>query len=146
LLAFVLALLPAVVLLGIVSLSLAAAGIDTSGMHAPQRDATLDEAFWTVVLAPAVETLVLAGGLKLLSKLTHNRAIIVTSSAIVWGCLHALFGVLRFFPAGWMFFVLSCSYLAWRPSSFRQAFAAAAIPHALVNLSAFTLIAYAKHA
>jgi hypothetical protein len=141
-----LSLLPSLAFGIIARFALAAAGIDTSGLSSPGRGASQGDVLTSTTFAPALETALLACGLELLSIFTQRRAIIVAAPAIVWGSLHAMSGVLRFFTAGWSFFVFSCSYLVWRPSSLWKAFAAAAIPHALGNLSAYALIGIAEYA
>lgn len=92
--------------------------------------------FGSVFFAPIVETFLLAGLLKILSKVSSHPVFIAAYAAIIWGGLHGLFGILWFFGTVWSFFVFSCSFIAWRKSSFKHAFIAAAIPHALVNLIA----------
>jgi len=89
--------------------------------------------FGSVIFSPIVETFLLAGLLKVLSKASSRSAFIAAYAAIIWGGLHGLFGILWFFGTVWSFFVFSCSFISWRKLSFKQAFIAAAAPHALVN-------------
>ena len=143
--AFAVALLPEIVVQGSVGLILAAAGIDATGWSGPERHVTAGDLLLSVMFAPVVETALLGAGLGLLSRWTQNRLIIVTASALVWGGLHATTGILRLLPAAWSFFVFSCSYLVWRKSSQRDAFVAAAVPHGLINLTAYAMIGLAEY-
>jgi hypothetical protein len=140
LLAFPLSVIPAMALLGIVYGGFALAGIDTSGWQPPNKHATLGQAFGSILFAPIIETLLLALGLKVLSAMTSRTALIVTASALAWGCLHAAQGFMWLFGPSWSFFVFSCAYLVWRKKSLGQAFLAAAIPHALQNSAVMTIV------
>lgn len=102
-------------------------------------------AFGSVVIAPIVETFLLAGLLKILSKVNPRPFFIAAYAAVVWGGLHGLFGILGFFGSVWNFFVFSCSFIAWRKLSFKQAFIAAAVPHAFVNLIAILVFVLSPH-
>lgn len=103
-----------------------------------------DESFWGAMLgsglvAPVVETLLLAALVSLLQRSIRSPVLIATVSAIVWGSLHALVEVFWFFGTVWSFFVFTCAYLAWRRDSFRSAFIAACVPHILINVSVTSL-------
>ena len=76
----------------------------------------------------------------LLYRLTPRPGIVAGISAICWGLLHGLKAPLWFFGTAFSFFVFSCAYLWWRQVSFRHAFAAAALPHALINATVMTLV------
>lgn len=140
LLAFPLSVIPAMALVGIVEGGFALAGVDTSGSNAPDLRPTLGQAFFTVLVGPIIETLLLALGLKVLSVMTSRTLLIVTASALAWGCLHATQGLMWLFGPSWSFFVFSCAYLAWRKKSFGKAFLAAAVPHALQNSAVMTIV------
>jgi Type II CAAX prenyl endopeptidase Rce1-like len=114
-------------------------GVDVVQLLPRETEITDSAIFRAVVFAPVVETLMLAGGIALLSRATQRKGLVVTVSALAWGSLHALFGVLWFFGTVWSFFVFSCAFLAWRKVSFRHGFIAASVPHALVNISALCL-------
>jgi hypothetical protein len=90
----------------------------------------------TVLVAPVIETLVLALGVRLIGTLTKHREAIAITSALCWGALHASFYPMWFFGTAWSFYVFSRGYLAWQPVSYKHALGAAAVPHALVNSSA----------
>ena len=98
-----------------------------------------------VIIAPLIETLILAGFFLLIPRRLGliKRAII---SAIIWGILHALSAPVWFFGVVFSFFVYSCSYLVWRQKSFARGFVAAAVPHAVVNfLCCMILIIASPH-
>ena len=143
LIAFPLALLPSFALLTGVVLAFLAVGVDISGLMRPAISATWSDFFGSVVFAPIVETLVLAVLLRVLFALTPRKILVVSASALLWGCLHASLGVLAFFGTAWSFFVFSCTFLVWRKKSFPDAFIAAAAPHALVNFTVIICIAIA---
>jgi membrane protease YdiL (CAAX protease family) len=141
LLAFPLALLPSVALLVGVYTLLRGVGVNTSELNAPNIEPTLVEFIGTVVFAPLVETLLLAGLIRALSSLTANTPLIAVVSALLWGALHATRGPLWFFGTAWSFFVFSCVFLAWRRVSFKRAYTVALVPHVLINLTAMLFLA-----
>jgi membrane protease YdiL (CAAX protease family) len=136
LLAFPAALIPSLVSVSVAFGIFSILGANLAAIAAPDRSATAGEVFGAVVFAPIVETLLLAALLRALSALITQTLLIALASAVVWGCLHALFGFLWFFGTAWSFFIFSCGYIAWRRISFRHAFIAAAVPHALINSTA----------
>lgn len=115
-------------------------GLNVAAHGAPAMELTLGSALGTVIFAPVVETLLLAGVLALLSSASPRPVLCAVISSVLWGCLHGLFGALWFFGTAWSFFVFSCAYLSWRRTSFRQGFLAAAVPHASVNSIAMLLL------
>ncbi len=132
--AFPIALIPSVAIYAGVYLLLSALGTEVSGMLPPARSSGIGEFVGTVVLAPIAETAVLALLVRGLLALTDRHFLIATVSGLLWGALHATLGLLWFFGTAWSFFVFSSAYLGWRKQSLHEAFAAAAIPHMLVNL------------
>jgi len=141
LLAWPVALLPSVALLGLVYGLLQLLGIDSTTFEPPEHQFTLGQVLNTVVFAPLVETLLLGAGLWLLTRLSRRPLFVAAASSVLWGCLHGAFGLIWFFGTFWSFYIFSCSYLAWRPSSWWGAYAAAAVPHALINLTAMGMLA-----
>jgi hypothetical protein len=133
LLAIPFCLIPSITLLALAWGVFTLLGVDPKLMTAPERKATFDAFFGSVIFAPLVETLLLAIGIQIIKSFTSNIVYVAAASAITWGCLHALFGFLWFFGVIWSFFVFSCAYMAWQKISGKHAFAAAAIPHAAVN-------------
>jgi hypothetical protein len=140
LLAFPLALVPSLTL-AILAFTVAVAfGVDTAHLQPPHRDATINTALNLIVFAPVIETLLLAGGIYILKKCITKSIAIAFVSALAWGSLHATVTLILFFGTVWSFFVFSCAYLAWRKWGFGRAYIAAAVPHALINLTAFGVI------
>jgi len=131
---------------GLARVAFIAAGVDVTSISAPERTGSAVEIFGSVIFAPIAETLLLAFLLWALQKATRNRWFICVISAIAWGSLHASFGALWFFGTAWSFFVFSASYLWWRNRSFVSAFAAAVVPHSLINTSVFIVLALSENA
>ena len=139
--AFPLALFPSLALFGGVLFLFSAAGVDTSSIQPPSRSATAGEVFGSVIFAPVVETYLLALILRGLLKATTRPLLAATASAVVWGAFHGLFAPLWFFGSVWSFFVFSCAFIGWQERSFKQAYIAAAVPHALINLTVIATVA-----
>ena len=93
-----------------------------------------------VFFAPLLETFLLSGLLAFLSILKKPIPVIAAISACIWGGLHGIAAPLWFFGTVIGFFVFSCAYLTWRPRSYWYGFAAAALPHAMQNLLAFSMM------
>jgi membrane protease YdiL (CAAX protease family) len=144
LISFPLAALPSAALLSFVYLSLQATGIDTTGMMAPERSPSTKFFVGAVLIAPIIETLLLSILLEVLIRLRNQPIQVAVTSALLWGVLHGSFGALWFFGSVWSFFVFSCAYLGWRRQSYRHACIAAALPHAMVNLTVFIALALAS--
>lgn len=78
-----------------------------------------------VIVAPVLETLLLAFGLWLLSFATRNPLRLALASCVLWAVLHSLAAPLWGLTIVWPFFVFSCAYLAWRRRSRWHAMGAA---------------------
>lgn len=141
LLAWPVALLPSLALLGLAYGLLELLGIDSTTFEPPDRQVTPGQVFSAVVFAPLVETLLLGAGLWLLTRLSRRPLFVAGASSVLWGCLHGASGLIWFAGTFWSFYIFSCSYLAWRPSSWWRAYVAAAAPHALINLTAMGMLA-----
>ena len=139
--AFPLALFPSLALFAGVYFLLAATGVDTSAIQPPSRSATVSEVFGAVVFAPVVETYLLSLVLRGLLRATSSPLLAATASAVVWGALHGAIAPLWFFGSVWSFFVFSCAFIGWQGRSFKQAYLAAAVPHALINLTVMATVA-----
>ena len=115
---------------GMVALS----GIPIDSLETPETRGGAWGFLGAVFFAPVVETLLLVMALALLPERWGivPRAIV---AGLAFGGLHGIQAPMWFFGPAFAFFVFSCAYLTWRPLSFRHAFFAAALPHALVNLS-----------
>ncbi len=143
-LAFPIALIPSILLYTSATAVLRAFGADLSQMQAPQRSVTVVDALGSVLFAPPIETLLLAVLVSSLLTFIRRAVLVALVSAFVFGLLHGMSGLLWFFGTAWSFFVFSCAYLAWRERGFARAFTAAAVPHALVNLFVFVVLALSK--
>lgn len=135
LLAWPVALLPSVGLLCLVYGLLWLLGVDAAVFRPPERQATFDDFFGAVIFAPLVETLLQGVLLWALSLMSQRPRFVAVASGLLWGVLHGAQGLIWFFGTAWTFYILSASYLAWRPLGWRRAFVAAALPHALINLT-----------
>jgi|GEM_PF-608526 len=140
--AWPIALIPSVLLFVLASGLLALAGVSLESIAPPAREVSVSTFLGAVIFAPIVETLVLIGGIKILGCISSRPVVVAMMSALVWGILHGIFGALWFFGAVWSFFVFSCAYLAWRDRSFKAGFIAASVPHALVNLTAMSILLF----
>lgn len=145
LIAWHLALIPSILLVVVSYAVFSSAGVDVSAIQKPARDIAQRNVWMTVVVAPVIETAMLALGIRLIGLLTKNREAIAIASALAWGALHASFYPLWFFGTAWSFYVFSRGYLAWQPISVKHALGAAFIPHALVNSSALLMQFFARH-
>jgi hypothetical protein len=140
LLAWPVALLPSALFFGLAHGLAKALGIDVSSLSPPDREPSFKDFFGSVIFAPLTETLLLGGLLWLLSRLSAAPRFVAAMSGLLWGALHGAFGALWFFGTFWSFYVFSCGYLAWRPLGFARAFAVAALPHVLINMTVMTLL------
>jgi TRAP-type C4-dicarboxylate transport system permease large subunit len=105
--------------------------------YAPLPDSDFSwKTFWlTVIAAPILETYLLIFTLFVLRNWhfkTEGLKLAIVA-AILWGLLHGIQSWPWFFVPAWSFFIYSTAYEAWRLKSFKKAYAAAAIPHALNN-------------
>lgn len=143
LLAWPMALLPSLAFLGLAYGLAVALGIDTALLDKPpSRQGSLADFFGAVVFAPLAETLLLSALLVPLTGLSARPLFVAAASGLLWGCLHGTVALYWLFGTFWSFYVFTCSYLAWRPRGYWHAFAAAAVPHALLNLTAMTLVLF----
>lgn len=134
------ALIPSFALLASTYGVLLVVGADIRTIAHPGRSVAFRELFGVVIFAPIAETFLLALGLQVLHRVNSRPLVAITASAVAWGLLHALVAPVWFFGTVWSFFVFSAAYFGWRPHSFRHAFVAAAVPHALLNFIAMALL------
>jgi hypothetical protein len=139
------ALIPSILFVVLAYAIFSGAGADVAALQRPARDIAQRNVWMTALVAPAIETLVLALGIRLIGLVTRHREAIAIVSALAWGALHASFYPMWFFGTAWSFYVFSRGYLAWRPVSVKHALGAAAVPHALVNSSALLVQFFAQH-
>ena len=133
------ALVPSLLLVAAAYGATVAAGVDPRPFNRSMSAPSLAGFAGSVVFAPVLETLLLAGVISLLQVASKSTVFVAVISAVIWGALHATLGVLAFFGTVWSFFVFSCAFLAWRKISFARAFVAAAVPHALCNATILSL-------
>lgn len=131
-LAAIAAALGGLVIAGLVTLLVTVLGVDPKTIVAPSYS-TPWRLIGAIVFAPVVETFLLAGLLKLLVSWEFSRTRACVISALIWGVVHMVNHPVAFLGAAWGFLVFGAGYLLWRPVSFRHAFVAAAVPHALAN-------------
>ena len=122
----------------------ASAGADVSALQKPPVDLQPRNVWMAALFAPLVETAVLGLMLRALEFTSWNRQWLAIVSALGWAGAHAWFHPLWFFGTVWSFYVFSRGWLAWRPVSYKHAFGAAALPHALVNSSALLMQFFAR--
>lgn len=140
------ALVPSMLLLASAYAVFALLGMDVEPPDFAESGLSTIDYFGIVVFSPVVETAVLIVVLKLLLALRLPRLPAAAVSAVAWGLVHASVELLWFFGTVWSFFVFSYAYVSWRPVSFKHAFLAAGIPHALVNATALLLLLAAEAA
>ena len=144
LLAWHVALIPSLLIVLAAHALFSGAGVDVPALQKPPVDLQ-PRSYWTAAIAaPLIETVVLGLLLRLLEFATRNRQVLALLSALAWGGAHAWFHPLWFFGTVWSFYVFSRGWLAWRPVSYKHAFGAAALPHALVNSSALLMQFFAR--
>ena len=105
----------------------------TAPFHGPEGRPGAGTVFGAILFAPVVETALLIGLLKLLVRCGLSETAAVTVSAIIWGLLHGTQHPLRFFGTVWSFAVFGYGYFSWHRRQPRRGFAAASVPHALLN-------------
>ncbi|OIQ64651.1 hypothetical protein GALL_537960 [mine drainage metagenome] len=99
------------------------------------------EILGNVLLAPLAETAVLALAVTLLRSRIHSALAVSLLWAIVWGLVHVyLQGWFKFLPAVWGFFFFTRAYQVWREHSLPKGFAAALLPHMLVNTALLAVV------
>jgi hypothetical protein len=92
------------------------------------------ETFWiSIVFSPIIETYLLILTLYILRSFKFDGVKLAIIAALFWGMLHGVQSRSWFFSPAWGFFILSIAYETWRLTTFKKAFAAAAIPHVLHN-------------
>ena len=120
------------------------AGADVSALQKPPVELQPRNVWMAALAAPLIETAVLGLLLRLLQFASRRRQLLAVLSALSWGGAHAWFHPLWFFGTVWSFYVFSRGWLAWQPVSYKHAFGAAALPHALVTSSALLMQFFAR--
>jgi hypothetical protein len=86
-----------------------------------------------VVVAPIVETLLMAPLLALLLRVLPRKRYVVLGSALVWAGLHSLSAPIWGVCIFWTFVVFSTAFVVWRERSLWHAIGVTAAIHALNN-------------
>jgi hypothetical protein len=86
-----------------------------------------------VIIGPLLETLLMAGGLWILSFITKRQVWLAVISAFFWAGVHSLIAPTWGLGVIWPFFVFSCSYLNWRRCSWWRAILVTSCVHAFQN-------------
>lgn len=86
-----------------------------------------------VIIGPFLETLLMAGGLWILSFITKRQVRLAVISAFVWAVVHSLIAPAWGLGVLWPFFIFSCSYLNWRRRSLWRAILVTSCVHAFQN-------------
>jgi hypothetical protein len=95
------------------------------------------ESFWIlIVIAPILETYLLILTLHILRSHKIHGLKLAIIAAVFWGMLHGVQSWPWFFPTAWSFFIFSTVYETWRFDSFKKAFTATALIHAMNNFLA----------
>ena len=87
-----------------------------------------------VIIGPLLETLLMGGGLWILSFIIKRQVLLAIISAFIWAVMHSLIAPAWGLVVIWPFFVFSCSYLAWRKRSWRHAILITSCVHAFQNI------------
>ncbi|MBX7259113.1 MAG: hypothetical protein K1Y02_22310 [Candidatus Hydrogenedentes bacterium] len=96
-------------------------------------------AFAMIVVAPLLETLLMAlffGIATFFSKNLHRLALV---SALCWGVLHVFNSPTNAIAVLWPFYIMSRVYLAWRRIGLWKAMGVTALVHALINALALVM-------
>jgi hypothetical protein len=86
-----------------------------------------------VIIGPSIETLIMAGGLWVISFITKRRIRQAAISACVWAVMHSLIAPAWGLGVIWPFFIFSCSYLNWRRRSWWRAILVTSCVHGFQN-------------
>jgi hypothetical protein len=105
----------------IIALLLAVSGIADEGSGPDFEGPALVVLPLVLIAGPAIETLLLAFTLWLLSFFAKRKVVLALVSALIWAGLHSLAAPAWGLVVFWPFFVFSCSYLAWRERSWGRA-------------------------
>ena len=103
--------------------------------QAPQFDGPLPVLLVSVlVIAPVIETLLMALVIKLASFIFKKTVSICLATALVWAIVHSVSVPLQGVTVYWPFFVFSYAYLAWRKHGWWKAISIATAIHACQNI------------
>lgn len=86
-----------------------------------------------LLIAPPLETLMMALFFLLCRLLTKNVVRLSIASGLFWGVLHVFNSPVNGVAVIWPFYIMSRAYLAWRPLGFWKAFGVTILIHAANN-------------
>lgn len=128
----------ALAIVGLIQLKL---GIIFPNLYIKNSSELLGSFVRHVLFSPFIETIVCVIILELGRRWISNRLLIVVSSALLWGALHASLEPINFFATTWIFFVISDLYITLREStSIYKAGILILVTHLLNNLFAFGVV------
>ncbi|HCO96085.1 MAG TPA: hypothetical protein DIU00_19450 [Phycisphaerales bacterium] len=118
----------------IISMILGLTGIMTEETTPEFEGSAIGLFILLVIIGPPLETLLMAGGLWILSFITKRPVRLAIISAIIWATVHSLMAPAWGLGVIWPFFVFSCSYLGWRRRSWWRAILVTSCVHAFQNI------------
>jgi len=118
----------------IIAIILGMTGVITEDTGPEFEGSALGLLFTLVIFGPLLETLLMGGGLWILSFITKRQVLLAIISAFIWAVMHSLFAPAWGLVIIWPFFVFSCSYLAWRKRSWWHAILVTSCVHAFQNI------------
>jgi hypothetical protein len=118
----------------IIALILGLTGVITEDTGPEFQGPALGLLIGLVVISPPLETLLMGGGIWILSFITKRQVRLAVMSAFVWAGVHSLIAPAWGLGVIWPFFVFSCSYLSWRRRSLWRAILVTSCVHAFQNI------------
>ena len=104
---------------------------------------TLQLVFALVIVAPLVETLIMAAVIELLLLARFPPALAIAVSSVGWGIAHSLKAVTWGLVIWWPFLIFSTLYITWRGKGPALAIGIVFAVHALNNLAPALLLFFA---
>ncbi|MFA6243272.1 MAG: hypothetical protein WC655_20205 [Candidatus Hydrogenedentales bacterium] len=113
------------------------------GTHDPRVDMLesnfLLAAFGMVVVAPPIETMLMALFFGIATFFSGNVRRLAVVSCVFWGLLHLVNSPVNALGVVWPFYIMSRAYLAWRPRGFWKAVGTTTLIHAAINALAMVI-------
>lgn len=91
------------------------------------------------VIAPLLETALMAAMISFFKQLSSNNALVITTTALLWAFMHGVFDIYWGINTFFGFVVFCAVYLKFIAFGFWWAFAAASLNHAIHNTVIVTL-------
>jgi len=118
----------------IIAMILGLTGVVTEEMGPEFKGPAIGLLIGLVIISPLLETLLMGGGLWILSFITKRPVRLAVISAFIWAVVHSLIAPAWGLVVIWPFFVFSCSYLGWRRHSWWRAILITSCVHAFQNI------------